>query len=107
MNAARRLEKSYDVLFYPPTLTPRPGTGFESTIGGAQTQVVLRAQALASRGVRVCIMVPAVESELLPSVNGVDIVLRPASRARQRLVGKFREFARIGRALRRIDARGV
>jgi glycosyltransferase involved in cell wall biosynthesis len=52
-------------------------------------------------------MVPAVESERLPSVDGVDIVLRPASRARQRLVGKIREFARVGRALGRIDARVV
>lgn len=105
--AGRRLGKSYDVLFYPPTLMPRRGTGFESTIGGAQTQVVLRAQALASLGVRACIMVTAVENEPLPSVDGVDIVSRPESRAHQRLVGKFRELARIRRALSRIDARVV
>jgi glycosyltransferase involved in cell wall biosynthesis len=52
-------------------------------------------------------MVPAVESELLPSVNGVDIVLRPESKARQRFVGKFRELARIRRAISRVDARVV
>jgi glycosyltransferase involved in cell wall biosynthesis len=104
MRATSARRQAYDVVFYPPTLTPRPGTGFESTIGGAQTQVVLRAQALASRGVRACIMVPAVENEPLPSVDGVDIVSRPESRAHQRLVGKFRELARIRRALGRIDA---
>jgi glycosyltransferase involved in cell wall biosynthesis len=107
MRATSARRQAYDVVFYPPTLTPRPGTGFESTIGGAQTQVVLRAQALAARGVRACIMVPAVENEPYPSVDGVDIVTRPESRANQRLVGKFRELARIGRALGRVDARVV
>src|SRR5262245_7242048 len=98
----RRLAK-YEVVFYPPRLTPDPGTGFESAIGGAQTQVVLRAQALARLGVRVCIMVPGDEGDARSlSLDGIDIVLRSESVARQRLVGKVREFARIWSALRRV-----
>src|SRR5262249_31476782 len=103
-----RRPPKYDVVFYPPRLTPSPGTGLESTIGGAQTQVILRAQALARLGVRVCILVPGDEGDAQAlSVQGVDIVLRSESVAHQRLVGKVREFVRIWRALRRADAEVV
>ena len=54
-----------------------------------------------------CIMVPAADDQRPPSVEGVEIVLRRESIAHQRLVGKFRELARIWRAIGRIDARVI
>jgi glycosyltransferase involved in cell wall biosynthesis len=52
-------------------------------------------------------MVPGDEGEQPLSVDGVEIVLRSESVARQRLVGKVRELFRIWRALGRVDAQVV
>jgi glycosyltransferase involved in cell wall biosynthesis len=99
MSWGRRSRASYDVMFYLPSITGLLGQG-----GGAETQVALRARALARRGVRVCVVALPAMGGLPASLEGVDVVSRPASKARQPFVGKVREAARIGHTLARVDA---
>ncbi len=97
----------YDVLFYLPSVTPVLAGSGRRPGGGAETQIVLLARALARRGLSVCLVAyPSVEP-LPRSIDGVDIVVRPAHKAHQRLVGKLREVARIGRTVARVRSRVV
>jgi glycosyltransferase involved in cell wall biosynthesis len=96
--------RSYDVMFYLPSVARLVNDGLGDPGGGAETQVALRARALARRGVRVCLAAFPSDKGLPPSLHGVDIVSRPASKAHQPLVGKVREAARIGHTVARGDA---
>lgn len=99
-------KSSYDAVFYLPSVTALLGDCRGRPGGGAETQVVALGRALARRGVKVCLI--AFPSEGLPSsFEGVDIAVRPASKARQRVVGRLRESARIYRTIARVPARVV
>lgn len=107
MNARRFHGASYDVMFYLPSITPLLGEGLGHPSGGAETQVVLRARALARQGVKVCLVAFPSETGLPVSVGGADVVARPASKAHQRVFGKLREAARIRHTVARVGARVV
>jgi glycosyltransferase involved in cell wall biosynthesis len=104
MSLGRSPAASYDVMFYLPSVTPLLTQGAGRSVGGAETQIVLLSRALARRGVRVCLVAfPPSDGELPPSLDGVDIVVRPVYKAHQRLVGKLREAARIRRTIAQVD----
>jgi glycosyltransferase involved in cell wall biosynthesis len=96
----------YDVAFYTPWIGPLlvPDRDVAPT-GGAETQVLLVARALAARGFRVCVIAFALDGVRLPAhVAGVDVIARPPYGARRRLIGKLVEAAHIWGALRSVDA---
>jgi glycosyltransferase involved in cell wall biosynthesis len=106
MSWRRTPRPSYDVMFYMPAVTPLLSQT-EYVGGGAETQIVLVARALARRGIRTCLAAFPSEGELPSSLDGVDIVVRAESKAHQRRIGKLREFARIRKALDQVEARVV
>jgi glycosyltransferase involved in cell wall biosynthesis len=72
--------------------------------GGAETQILLIARALARRGVRACLIVFDLPDLSVPrSFEGVAVSVRPLYRSHQRL-GKLREVISIARAIAKVDA---
>jgi glycosyltransferase involved in cell wall biosynthesis len=103
-----RRKNSYDVAFYVPSVTPRLCADAAEHGGGAETQVVLLSQALAERGLDVCLVVFDVPGADIPeSFNGSDVLVRPPYPTGAGLLGQLREAALVRRTLRRIDARTV
>jgi glycosyltransferase involved in cell wall biosynthesis len=75
--------------------------------GGAETQVLLLARALAARGHEVCLIVFEVHGASIPSrVDDVTVSVRRPYQSHQRL-GKLREVASVGQAIASIDSRAV
>jgi glycosyltransferase involved in cell wall biosynthesis len=73
--------------------------------GGAETQVYLLARALARRGLRVVVIAFEVAGLDLPrSVDGIDVVVRPAYRRGRGIVGRVREALALNQALSVVDA---
>jgi glycosyltransferase involved in cell wall biosynthesis len=105
--SVRGNRKSYDVMFYLPSITPLLGRVSGRQAGGAETQIMLLSRALARRGVKVCVVAFPAEEELPAAIDGVDIVVRPVYKAHQRLVGKLREVARIRRTIASARSRVV
>jgi hypothetical protein len=101
MNARRR----YDVAFYVPWLGPLLTNQRGLATGGAETQIFLLSRELARRGLRVCLLVFDIPGVHLPSaVGGVDVVVRPLYKSKQRILGKVREIVNIRAALASIQA---
>ncbi|HVM18161.1 MAG TPA: glycosyltransferase family 4 protein [Gaiellaceae bacterium] len=95
----------YHVAFYVPWMGPLLTRDVVPPTGGAETQVYLVARELARRGLRVCVIVFAVPgAEISPVVDHVHVLVRPAYRARRRLVGKILEAVRIRQALRAVES---
>ena len=96
-----RVRKShrYDVVFYAPLIASIVATHGPPQGGGAGTQVLLLAAALAQRGARVAIITYGSATELPLVVDGVDIHARPHPRRGCGLVGKIRETVLIWRSL--------
>jgi len=96
--------QKFDVVFYTPfigwMLSPSAG----QPPGGAETQILRLAKALAARGARVAIIAYDAAGDLPSEADGVSIISRPGSKSNKRLAGKVRETARIWRALRRAPA---
>jgi glycosyltransferase involved in cell wall biosynthesis len=94
----------FDVAFYVPRIGPLLTAAADLPAGGAETQVLLVAQALAERGAKVCLLVFELPGIALPaSVGNVAVVVRPPYRAHDR-VGKLRETAAIWRSIADVDA---
>jgi glycosyltransferase involved in cell wall biosynthesis len=93
-----------DVAFYAPRMGPLLAPEARSSSGGAETQILLLARALASRGARVRLVVFDLPGIPIPaSVDGVAISVRPPYQAHEPL-GKLREAGSIGRAIRKSNA---
>jgi glycosyltransferase involved in cell wall biosynthesis len=103
----RGSSRRYDVAFYVPSIGPLLTTEAVDPAGGAETQVVLVARALARRGVRVCLVAYEQKARLPERIDGIDVVARPPYNAQKRLVGKFREAAAIRRIVPSLDAEVV
>jgi len=98
-------EKRYDVAFYVPWLGPLLTNQRGLATGGAETQIFLLSRELARRGLRVCLLVFDIPGVHLPSaVGGVDVVLRPPYKSRQRILGKVREIVNIRATLASVQA---
>jgi glycosyltransferase involved in cell wall biosynthesis len=96
-----------DVAFYVPRMGPLLVADARSPTGGAETQILLLARALAERGVGVRLIVFALAGVELPeSVDGVDVLVRPPYRSRERL-GRIREIVHIARAVVRARAKVI
>jgi glycosyltransferase involved in cell wall biosynthesis len=75
-----------------------------STAGGAETQILLLARALARRGAKVRLLVFELPDVAMPeSLDGVSITVRPPYQAHESL-GRLREVLAIGRTIARADA---
>jgi len=97
--------KRYDVAFYVPWIGPLLTNQRGLATGGAETQIFLLSRELARRGLRVCLLVFEIPGVGLPSaVGGVDVVLRPPYKSRQRILGKVREVLNIRAALASVQA---
>ncbi len=103
MMLSRVRGRACDVAFYLPTVSGLLAGG---AAGGAESQVMLLARALAAAGVRVSLIVYPNE-ELPASIEGVRIVQRLDTKAQQRGIGKLREAMRIHRAFVAADAQVV
>jgi glycosyltransferase involved in cell wall biosynthesis len=100
----RRKRTRYDVAFYVPRIGPLLSSEAVSPTGGAETQILLLAHALAARGIKVRLVVfelPGIA--LAESVGNVTVSVRPPYRAHEPF-GRLREAASIGRAIARADA---
>lgn len=104
----RRSRERYDVVFYTPFVGWMLSSKATSPPGGAETQILMLAKALAGRGVRVAIIVYGEHTELPDQVEGVHIVPRPPYKlGRKRIVGKGLEAFRIWQALWRAPSQTV
>ena len=98
---------------YAPWLAPRLAAdlgarGSRPGLGGAETQLMLLARALADHGLSVCLLVyDSPGAEIPSSVNGVDIVLRTAHEAGVGWRARIRDVSAARRAIRDADARVV
>jgi glycosyltransferase involved in cell wall biosynthesis len=100
----RRRCRRYDVAFYVPRVGPLLVQEARTPAGGAETQILLIARALANRGLKVCLVVFEMPGFATPKWSGdVAIVVRPPYGVHQRL-GKLREVLSIGRAIANVDA---
>jgi glycosyltransferase involved in cell wall biosynthesis len=100
---ARR--RRYDVAFYTPAMGPLLARDVQVAGGGAETQVYLVARALARRGLRVVVIAFEVAGLDLPkSVDGIDVVVRPAYRRGRGVVSRVREAVALNKAISVIDA---
>lgn len=97
----------HDVLFYLPSVTRMLAFGSDTPAGGAETQIVLLARGLARRGARVALVVEPFRDSLASQVDGVDLVVRPASHANLRLIGRAHEAFAILTTLLRAPSRVV
>ena len=99
--------RRYDVAFYVQRMGPLLTSESRSPAGGAETQILLLASALAGRGVRVRLIVFELPGIAMPeSIGEVTVSRRPPYRSRERL-GRLRETVSIGRAIARAGAHVV
>jgi glycosyltransferase involved in cell wall biosynthesis len=81
----------FDVAFHVPGLEQLLTLQDVLPTGGAQNQVYLLAQALAARGLRVCLLVFELPEGGVPARAGaVEVIARPRPATHQRLIGKAR-----------------
>lgn len=97
----------YDVVFYTPWIGRLLSSTRSLPPGGAETQVLMLAKALAGQGLRVAIIAYGSASELPQVVDEVSIVPRPEYETRRRLIGKLAETFHIWRALRNAPSRTI
>jgi glycosyltransferase involved in cell wall biosynthesis len=104
----RRGRKRYDVVFYTPFVGWMLTSASPSPPGGAETQILLLARALARLGLRVGIIAYGNPAELPAEVDGVTILARPPYKlAHKRLIGKALEAWRIWQSLWRAPSHTV
>ena len=97
----------HDVVFYLPSVARLLTSRSDVPAGGAETQIVLLARALARRGARVALVVEPSRDRLPARVDGVDLVVRPISHADLRLIGRAYEMFAILVTLLRAPSRVV
>jgi glycosyltransferase involved in cell wall biosynthesis len=97
--------RRFDVAFYIPQIGPLVAAdGAPTPAGGAETQIFLLARALVRRGLDVCLIAfDLPEVEIPPSVEGVDVVVRPPYRHRARL-SRLHEAGSVLRAIVNVDS---
>ena len=95
----------YDVVLYLPRLAPLLAVNDAGATGGAETQVMLVARALAAQGLRVCLCTFDLPDADIPcEVDGIDIVTREQY-VRGGTVARLREAAALVHDLVALDAR--
>jgi glycosyltransferase involved in cell wall biosynthesis len=102
---ARRLP--YDVVFHKPWIRSMITTRATLPAGGAETQVLMLARALARRGLRVAIIVFGSRGELPSNVDGISIVPRTMPKRRRLFLLKVFDELKIWPALWRAPGRTI
>jgi glycosyltransferase involved in cell wall biosynthesis len=102
-----RKSRRYDVVFYAPGIASIVSTRRPLAPGGAETQVLMLAAALARTGARVAIVAYGSAGELPPVVDGVDIHCRPRPNRGRGFVGKVREALQIWRSLWAVPSKSI
>ena len=98
---ARSAANRYDVAFYMPEAGPLLTDNPVPPAGGAETQIVLLAGALAQTGLRVCICTCDLPGATIASTfRGVDVLIRPPYRGGRGFVFAIREAFTLARAVR-------
>src|SRR5438874_1858944 len=97
----------YDVVFYMPWMGPLLATGQSLPPGGAETQIFLVAQVLASRGARVCLCTFETPEGLPERVGDIEVLPKAVYNAHQRFLGKLREVVSIWRTLGRVKTKVI
>lgn len=92
--------RGHDVVFYTPWIGSILSEREVKPPGGAETQVLLLAQALARRGLRVAIIAFGEGGELPADTGGVRIIPRPPYRKPTGIISRCAEVLRIVRSLR-------
>lgn len=103
----RRHERRHDVVFYVPAIGSLLSETAKAPAGGAETQILMLAKALAGRGHRIAIIAYGRPRDLPREVEGITIEVRPPYRKRGLLLGKMAEMALIWRSLWRVPSRVV
>ena len=105
----RRLgrRQSYDIVFHKPWVSSLITTRPTLPAGGAETQVLMLARALAQRGLRVAIIVFGRQSELPMQAEGISIVRRTMPKTRRLFVSKVFDELKIWPALWRAPSRVI
>lgn len=96
-----------DVAFYTPWIGSILSSAGLLPPGGAETQILMLASELADRGEDLALVVFGTPEEVPPSVDGVDLVVRPPYRQRRRFVEKIVETFLLWRSLWHARARTV
>lgn len=98
--------RRYDVVFYIPWIGSLIAPGSGPPAGGAETQILLVARALARLGARVCVVAYDHDGSLPATFEGFDVRGRPPPRWRSipGLRGKLAEVASVFRAVLPVDA---
>lgn len=99
--------RSFDVVFHKPWVSALITTRPTLPAGGAETQVLMLARALAQRGLRVAIIVFGRQPDLPTEVEGVSIVRRTIPKSRRHFVGKVFDELKIWPALWRAPSRAI
>jgi glycosyltransferase involved in cell wall biosynthesis len=97
----RQKVETFDVVFYTPWVGAILATHDCLPPGGAETQVLMLAQALVRQGLRVAIIVFGREGDLPREVAGVTLVQRARYRHPRTLAAKLAEIGRVWRSLAR------
>jgi glycosyltransferase involved in cell wall biosynthesis len=99
--------RRYDVVFYAPWVGLTVSTRPSLPAGGAETQVLMLAQALVRQGLRAAIIAYGSPQELPAEVEGVAIHPRPTYKRRRRLLGRFVELFHLWRSLWQTPSRAI
>ncbi len=94
-----RRRRCYDVVFYTPWVGSMLSSRRLLPPGGAETQVLILARALARVGLRVAIIAYGNQADLPAKVDGVTVAARPGYTKPRGLVKKVAEIFRIWRSL--------
>jgi glycosyltransferase involved in cell wall biosynthesis len=94
----------FDVMFYTPWIGSILSRVESMPPGGAETQILMLARALAAQGARVAIIVFGHPSDLPRMIDGVTIVTRPPYHRPTGARARIAEAVRIWRALWRVPA---
>lgn len=95
----------YDVVLFAPSVAPLLSRTDIGATGGAETQLLLIARLIVARGYRVCLATyDAPGADIPPSIDGVDIALRPPYERRGK-IARLREAIGLGRDLAALDGR--
>jgi glycosyltransferase involved in cell wall biosynthesis len=103
----RARRQSHDVVFHKPWICSMITTRPTLPAGGAETQVLMLARALAERGLRVAIIVFDSQGELPTKVDGISIVRRTMPKRRRLFVLKVFDELKIWPALWRAAGRTI
>jgi glycosyltransferase involved in cell wall biosynthesis len=103
MTIGRRRRERFDVAFYTPAVGPRV-LDKGSSAGGAETQILLLAGALAARGWRVGIVTYAADAPLPKRADGVRIVPHRPFRGRGRLTRRLGYAVEMARMFATLNA---